>query len=69
MAAIEYTCEGCGVLVIGFGRGEPPAHQLCAVCAWCCECIATDEIMEVRRRCEPGGWQSERTLRQLERTQ
>jgi hypothetical protein len=59
----EYDCEGCAVHVIGFGLSEPPAHRLCAVCAWLCEHETPEQLMELRRRVEPGGWVSEREMR------
>lgn len=63
MSVVEFVCEGCGLFVFAYGRSEPPSHRLCAVCEWCCEHVAPEEIMEMRRRCEPGGWESERDRR------
>ena len=59
----EFTCEGCGFgIIVSFG--SPPGRlQLCAVCAWLCECVNPEHIMEARRRAEPGGWISERRRR------
>lgn len=34
---VAWHCEGCGVRVLAFGVGAAPRHQLCSVCAWCCE--------------------------------
>jgi hypothetical protein len=64
---VVYDCEGCGWRVHAFGVAAVPQHQLCAVCAWLCEFEAPERIMELRRRCEPGGWVSERELRRQQR--
>jgi hypothetical protein len=61
--SVEFTCEGCGVPVLDFGREAVPAHRLCATCEWCSEFHDPADIMEIRRRCEPGGWRSERQRR------
>lgn len=58
---MEFHCEGCGNHI--FIAVEVPKHGLCAICQWCCEFIPAHEIIEMRRRLEPGGWISERTIR------
>ena len=58
----EYLCEGCAIRVINFGR-PAPSHGLCALCAWCNEHETPERLMDLRRRCEPGGWVSEREQR------
>lgn len=58
----EFDCEGCGVRVLSFGN-ESATHGLCAVCCWCVEHVEPAELMETRRRMEPGGWISEQQLR------
>ncbi len=55
--------------VIGFlppfadGRAVVPLHRFCGVCAFLNEYEAPERIMELRRLCEPGGWESERSIR------
>jgi hypothetical protein len=62
----EFDCEGCGYAIVSFV--EPvPTHGLCAVCAWLCEFETPERIMELRRCCEPGGWESERQRRREQR--
>jgi hypothetical protein len=62
-----YHCEGCGTLVFHFSSSTPPAHGFCAICLWMCEHINPSELMEMRRRCEPGGWEGERAQRRHNR--
>lgn len=52
---VEFDCEGCGLPVVSFGIDQVPPHGMCAVCAWLSEHEAPEHIMELRRRCEPGG--------------
>jgi hypothetical protein len=59
----EYDCEGCGWHVFNFGRDAPPGHRLCAVCHWLCVHEPPERLMDLRRVCEPGGWESERKRR------
>ena len=58
----EYACEGCGVLIVRYGRR--PSHGLCVVCEFLCEHEPPERLMQMRRRCEPGGWISERQRRE-----
>ena len=60
---VDYVCEGCAIPVTWFGKTAAPQHGLCAVCAWLCEFEEPERIMDMRRRCEPGGWISEREQR------
>ena len=48
--ACEWFCEGCGILVIAFGRDGMPPHGLCSVCEWLCEHVPDPEAMEAYRR-------------------
>jgi hypothetical protein len=41
----------------------PPPDRFCAVCGFLNEHHPADELMEMRRRCEPGGWEPERERR------
>ena len=57
----EFDCEGCGYSIVSFV--DPlPSHGFCAICAWLCE-YDPKHVMERRRQCEPGGWESERDRR------
>lgn len=60
---LEFDCEGCGFGIVSFGSPPSDNLMLCAICAWLTEHERPDRIMETRRRCEPGGWIRERTLR------
>lgn len=54
MTPAEWDCEGCGVHVYALGVEAPPAHQMCAVCAWLCEFMADDPegMVALRARLE-----------------
>jgi hypothetical protein len=45
---IEFTCEGCGVDVLGIGYREVPRHRLCCLCEWVCEFVPPEEIGAVQ---------------------
>lgn len=62
---VEFRCEGCGILVMAFGADMIPGHRLCVICRWCCENLSFEEIMDVRRHLEPGGWVTERERRKV----
>jgi hypothetical protein len=59
----EFDCEGCGVHVFNIGRARPTSG-FCAVCEFLSKHTPPEELMDMRRRCEPGGWISEREQRQ-----
>jgi len=59
---VEFDCEGCGFHLISF-VDQVPSDGFCAVCALLSEFEAPENLMPMRRRCEPGGWISERTMR------
>jgi hypothetical protein len=61
---VESTCEGCGMHICNVGRDTVPRHKLCEICRWLSLTADPEELMELRRRCEPGGWISEREQRQ-----
>ena len=65
---IDFNCEGCGMPVTWFGRATTPPHGLCAVCEWISAHLPPEQIMETRRRIEPGGWVSEREQRKAARS-
>ena len=60
MMPAEFDCEGCGYAIVSFVDDPVPTHGFCAICAWVSEHETPERIMEMRRRCEPGGWESER---------
>ena len=59
---MEFNCEGCAASV-WIAVGRVPAHGFCAICQWCSDFIPPEQVMQTRRRVEPGGWISERVVR------
>jgi len=60
-----FECEGCGFRIIQFA--PRPRSLLCAICQWVDATATSELVMPLRRRCEPGGWESERERRGLVR--
>ena len=56
-----FACEGCGFPFFTFS--PRPRSGFCPTCAWVDETTVPELVMPLRRRCEPGGWESERERR------
>lgn len=48
VTALEFMCEGCGILVYAFGIERVPAHGLCEQCRWCCEELDPEAMEQFR---------------------